>query len=415
MTTPLERYVYNTENPSTNFELARWYHDQSQTAAAITYYLRAADRTDDLILAYECLLHMADCFYKQSNRNYTVSCLYRHAVSILPQRPEAYFLWSRFDEWNKLYAESYTTSTLALNFCDFDLEPLSTDVGYPGKYGLIYEKAVSSYWWGKGMECRKLFRSLAENYWNEMDETHRASVEDNINRLGAGPESQIFTYYFQEDHSKLRFKFEDSEKLDRNCSQVYQDMFILSMLNGKKNGTYLEVGGGHPFVGNNTAILESHYGWKGVSLELKDEFVNEYRNVRKNPVLQENALTINYKQLLTEHFDTKEIDYLQLDVEPARHTFEVLLSIPFEEYKFAVITYEHDYYVDITKSYREKSRKYLSLLGYELIVNDISADGISNFEDWWVHPDLVDPEIVKIMKDTSDQIKKAKTYMLCNE
>ena len=51
-------------------------------------------------------------------------------------------------------------------------------------------------------------------------------------------------------------------------------------------------------------------------------------------------------------------------------------------------------------------------MGYELIVSDVSPDGISNFEDWWVHPDLVDPKIIEIMQDTSEKTKKAKTYML---
>jgi hypothetical protein len=184
------------------------------------------------------------------------------------------------------------------------------------------------------------------------------------------------------------------------------------MLNGKKNGTFLEVGGADPFNGNNSALLEKNFDWKGVSLEYDEKFIDNYRNNRSATLLHTDALTINYKKLLSENFDTKEIDYLQLDIEPARNTFEVLLAIPFDEYKFAVITYEHDYYVDVTKSYRDKSRRYLQMMGYELIVNDVSPDGISNFEDWWVHPDLVDPEIVKIMKDTSDKTKKAKTYML---
>jgi hypothetical protein len=51
-------------------------------------------------------------------------------------------------------------------------------------------------------------------------------------------------------------------------------------------------------------------------------------------------------------------------------------------------------------------------MGYELIVNDVSPDGISNFEDWWAHPDLVDPQIIQMMQDNSDKTKKAKDYIL---
>lgn len=405
-------YAMDTENPETNFALALEYKKIGHTASAITFFLRTADRTDDLNLAYECLLHVALCFHAQGNRDYTVQGLYQHAISVLPKRPEAYYLYSRYEEHKKQYATTYTLTNIALSTVDFDLPPLRTSVGYPGKYGIIFEKAVSSYWWGKGMECRGLFQQLVNEYWDVMDQAHKNSVEDNITRLGSGPESQSFTYYNKDNYESLRFKFTDSDKIQQNYSQVYQDMFILSMLNGKRNGTYVEVGGGTPFGGNNTALLEQNYDWKGVSLETNPDFVQEYRSLRKNPILQSDALTTNYKNLFEKHFDTKEIDYLQLDVEPAKNTFEVLLAIPFEEYKFAVITYEHDYYVDITKSYRSKSRRYLQLMGYELIVSDISPDGISNFEDWWVHPDLVDPNIIKIMKDVSEKTKKAKIYML---
>jgi hypothetical protein len=408
----LYAYANDTENPELNFNLALEYEKVGQTASAISFFLRTADRTQDLDLAYECFLRMASCFNAQNNRVYTVRGLYQQAIALLPKRPEAYFLYGRYLGWITQYAEAYTTLNIGLTIADFDSPKLKTDVEYPGKYGLIFEKAVSSYWWGKNMECRKLFHDLVDDYWDVMDDNYKNMVENNITRLGSGPESQAFTYYFKQDYNKLRLQFRDSEKIERNFSQVYQDMFILSMLNGKRYGTYLEVGGADPFLGNNTALLEQNYYWKGLSLENDEKFIDNYRSNRKNPILHTDALKLDYKKLLAENFDTNEIDYLQLDIEPARNTFEVLLSIPFEEYKFAVITYEHDYYVDVTKSYREKSRKYLKLMGYELIVNDVSPDGISNFEDWWVHPDLVDPEAIKIMKDCNKNTKKAKDYIL---
>lgn len=412
----LIEFSIDTENAQKNYNLAKWYENQGHTAPAHTYYLRAAERANDesKSLAYQALIRSSFCYRSQGSRDSSEKVLLENALTFLPQRPEAYYFLSLFYEKKKEWQNCYIYASLGLEFCQDDLEPLDLPE-FQGKYLLIFEKAVSSWWWGKGMEARKLLSLLVDEYWDQIDQTHRDAIEDNITRLGSGPESQAFYTYTKEDHSKLRFKFKDSEQINKNHSQVYQDIFILSMLNGKKNGTYLEIGGGHPFSGNNTAILESYYNWTGISFELKNEFVTDYLTSRKNPVLQEDALTINYRKFLNENYKTKEIDYLQLDIEPARNTFEVLLSIPFEEYKFAVITYEHDYYVDITKSYREKSRKYLSLMGYELIVNDISPDGISNFEDWWVHPDLVDKNIIEIMKDTSEQIKKAKSYILCNE
>jgi GR25 family glycosyltransferase involved in LPS biosynthesis len=37
--TLIEEYALNTENPEKNYDLAKWYHKQQQTAAAISYYL----------------------------------------------------------------------------------------------------------------------------------------------------------------------------------------------------------------------------------------------------------------------------------------------------------------------------------------------------------------------------------------
>jgi len=411
----LNEYISDVNDPILNFRLAIVYEHMGQTAAAISFFTRAAEKTEDKLLAYESLIKMGNCFSAQGKRVYSVKSCYSRAITILPTRPEAYYLLARSEEWEQNYYQAYTMASIALEICDFESEPLRTNVGYPAKYALIFEKSISAYWWGNNMECRKLLQNIVNDYWDELDDSHRSMVENNITRLGSGPESQAFTYYQKDEHDKLRFKFKDSKKIEKNYSQVYQDLFILSMLNGKKNGTYIEIGGGTPYLGNNTTLLEFNYGWTGFSLETNEQFVEEYRRERDNPIYSSNALAVNYKKLFEQHFDTKEIDYLQLDIEPAKNTFECLMAIPFDEYKFAVITYEHDYYVDVTKSYRDKSRRYLKMMGYELVVNDVSPDGISNFEDWWVHPDLVDPKILEIMRDTSEKTKKAKNYMLGKE
>jgi tetratricopeptide (TPR) repeat protein len=408
----LNKYSLDVENAQYNFELAVEYEDIGQTAAATSFYLRAAELSDNKELSYSCLLRMGNCFERQGSREQTVKGLYQQAISILPTRPEAYYLLSIIQRKQSLYHESYTNAQLALSICDFNLERLKYDVGYPGKYGLIYEKAVSSWWWGKNQESRDLFHHLVDNYWEQMDEGHKQSVESNITSIGAGPESQIFHTYTKDDYNKLRFKFKDSEKIERNYSQVYQDMFVLSMTNGKRNGTFLEIGGADPFKGSNSALLEIDYDWTGVSIEYDEKFVDNYRSNRKCKLLHTNALEVDYLKLLEENYNSNVIDYLQLDIEPAKNTFECMLKIPFDKYKFAVITYEHDYYVDVTRSYRQKSRDFLTSKGYKLIANDISGDGKSNFEDWWVHPELVDVDIISKMISITDEIKNAKEYIL---
>jgi len=399
----------DTENAEKNYNLAKWYENWGHTAPAHTYYLRAAERAEDDNLAYQALIRASFCYKSQGSRDGTEKVLLENALNLLPQRPEAYYFLSLLYERKTEWQNSYTYANLGLQQNDCESLDLPE---FHGKYLLIFQKAVAAWWWGKGMESRKLFHSLVDNHWNEMDETHKKSVEDNVTRLGSGPESQAFHTYTKEEHSNLRFKFENSSTIERNYSQIYQDMFILSMLNGKKNGTFLEIGGADPFKGNNTALLEKTFGWTGVSIEYDEKFIQNYRNCRTAKLLHDNALTVDYDEILSTNFSSNVIDYLQLDIEPARNTYECMLKIPFDKYKFAVITYEHDYYVDVTRSFREKSREFLRSKGYVLVANDLSPDGKSNFEDWWVHPDLVDESILSKMTSISDQTQHAKEYIL---
>ena len=42
------------------------------------------------------------------------------------------------------------------------------------------------------------------------------------------------------------------------------------------------------------------------------------------------------------------------------------------------------------------------MFGYQLVVSNVSVDDKSPFEDWWVHPDLVDNEIIQKLKSHKD-------------
>ena len=407
-------FATDTENPEKNYNLAEWYDNQGHNASAHTYYLRAAERAEDKLLAYTSLLRASISCRKQSTREVTEKSLIHSALSILPERPEAYYflclMYGKKQEWDQVY----TYSILGLNCYDKEIESINIP-DYGGKYLLVYQKAISSWWWGKMKESRDLFYSLVDEYWNDMNSEYRALVENEIMHIGLGPNSQSAVYYDKSKFNQLRFKFDNSDIIEKNYSQVLQDIFVLSVLDGKNNGTFLEIGGAKPFDRNNTALLEEKFNWRGVSIELDETFVKEYTKERpETKVLNQNALDINYEKLLNENFQETTIDYLQLDIEPARNTYECMLKIPFDKYKFAVITYEHDYYIDVTRSYRQKSRDFLKSKGYVLVVNDISPDGISSFEDWWVHPDLVDEKIINIMKDKNEDTKNVEDYIFCN-
>lgn len=410
----LNDYILNPENPEKNFNLAIKYKELGQTAAAISFFLRCADRSNNnLDLAYESLIHVGECFDTQGNRFEHVRCMYKHAISIIPSRPEAYYKLANFQNWHQQYQDSYTLCKQALDICDFSLPNFKSKIKYPGKWGLIYERAVAEWNWGKGQQCRKSYRELFKNYWDEVDDWHKQRIQERITSLGSGPAEIAIKPYYNTDLTKFRYKFPGIENVQKNYSQCFQDMFVLSITNGKSNGTYLEVGSGDAFHCNNTFLLEQKFGWKGYGIEWNQNLADTHRVHRSNEVICADALNLNYEKFLNEKYDSNVIDYLQLDVEPAPNTYEILLKIPFDKYKFRVITYEHDHYVDVTRECREKSRKYLKSKGYKLLVSNIAPHDDCPYEDWWVHPELVDPNIIKYFESEEREIKRCDQFMLC--
>jgi len=225
--------------------------------------------------------------------------------------------------------------------------------------------------------------------------------------------------YNKSKFENLLFKFDGSESIETNYSQSYQDMFVLSVLNGKKNGTYLEVGAYDGVFINNTYLLEKKFGWKGLSIDIDQSSEQSFRKSgRENDILIQNALDIDYLDLLTKKNFPSRIDYLQIDIEPQINTLECLKKIPFDKFKFSVITYETDYYdpsVSREESHkvREESRKILESNGYELLVGNIC--NISNndpFEDWYVDPTVIDPEILNLFRGSREYNDTAENYML---
>lgn len=407
----LNTYIADPSDFDNNFNLGLYYEDIGQTASALSYYLRAAERTENYDLRYECLLRSSICFTKQGSRNFTVKGLLQNAITTCPERPEAYYLLSVFHQnenkdgcWNDSYLIASIGDSISQNKM---FPPLITNVTYPGNYALRLQKAVSGWWCGVCEESRTIFKDLLANY--PIDDKYKRLCFNNLQRID---QSHKFINYTKSEYGNLRYKFEGSENIDRNYSEAYQDFFVLTMLNGKKGGTYLEIGSADPFYGNNTALLELDYNWNGISLDINEEFVNSFTQSRSNKVLLQDALEVDYHQLLSGLSETNKIDYLQIDCDPPEVTFNILKRIPFDQYKFAVITFEHDFYCDQSESIKYKSREYLISKGYELVISNISANDWRDYEDWWVHPDLVDRNIIDMIKSTNNSIKKAEQIIL---
>lgn len=199
--------------------------------------------------------------------------------------------------------------------------------------------------------------------------------------------------YFKSDYESLKFKFLESENIENNYSQSMQDMFVLSILNGKKNGVYVEIGADKPRVINNSYLLESQYDWTGVSFEIESDKVEYFNSIRKNECICADATKFDYKNLFDEREYPKQIDYLQLDCDPPQITLECLKKLPLEDYRFSVITFETDLYAggqEVQKEHWEM----LSSLGYQRVVKNVKNEG-NPYEDWWIDPLVIDEDVWK--------------------
>jgi len=170
-------------------------------------------------------------------------------------------------------------------------------------------------------------------------------------------------------------------------SQAGQDLFVVDMMGSKKNRTYIEVGSSHPFESNNTYLLESNYNWNGFSLDNDEILCKEFNQNRNNVSIFADAITFDYKNYLTDNSFPERIDYLSLDIVPAKSTFQALKALPFDDYRFSVITYEHEYYLSGSE-FMERSRAFLEARGYKLVAANVNCYG-RDFEDWWIDESFV--------------------------
>lgn len=168
-------------NPEKNFWIAVEYEKLGQTAAAVSFYLRAAEYgvdTDPLIV-YSSLLRISICMNGQKDRNHTVTNVLLQAMAYLPKRPEAYFLYSRFNERSQNWQECYTFAELGIKVSDIN-DVLPIDVEYPGMYGLEFEKAVSGWWIGRREQSKNIFVNLLSQ---DISEEYRNAIIYNLSKI----------------------------------------------------------------------------------------------------------------------------------------------------------------------------------------------------------------------------------------
>jgi hypothetical protein len=167
----------------------------------------------------------------------------------------------------------------------------------------------------------------------------------------------------------------------------------MNMLSWKTNGFYLEIGAAFPYTISNTYTLEKQYGWKGVSVEISQDLCDKFNLERSNFCHCLDATTADYSKLLKSSKAPKRIDYLQLDIEPAPNTLQALKQMPLNDYRFSVITFEHDLYSDPSNAaVKQEAFDILTAAGYQMVVSNVCNSG-SPYEDWYVDPLVVDESV----------------------
>jgi len=78
-----------------------------------------------------------------------------------------------------------------------------------------------------------------------------------------------------------------------------------------------------------------------------------------------------------------------------------------DKHKFATITFEHDIYSTNYLNTRLESREILKNRGYVRVFSDINNKGSNPYEDWYIHPDLVDNELVNTLIKKNEQKYKS--------
>lgn len=188
----------------------------------------------------------------------------------------------------------------------------------------------------------------------------------------------------------INFKilFDGSSNIKEFYSQSGQDIFILSALNGKKNGKFLDIGASWPKQINNTFLLENSFNWDGVLIEIDTEMAQQCMKERKSKVICGDATKVNYNEIFEELGGY--VDYISLDID-GQPTMDVLNSLPLNGENVGVITFEHDSY-RVGDKIKNESRKIFDKYGFIRVCEDV-ANNNNIYEDWYVSSKIYDEKL----------------------
>jgi hypothetical protein len=192
----------------------------------------------------------------------------------------------------------------------------------------------------------------------------------------------------------------------KSNSQIFQDLFVLYYTKSKKNGFFIEIGGGNGFDLSNTYLLEKKFKWTGIICEPNKVLQKNISNLRSAKLIKEpitrrclkninfyenidpyqssiikinnfkevvkiNSLSLNY--LLKDFKNNKAIDYISIDTEG--NEVEILRNFNFKKFKVKIFTIEHNF----NKINRKKILRIMKKNKYKRVHQNISY-----MDDWYI-------------------------------
>ena len=339
--TELERllitYANDTEDSKINFLIGLWYEREGHTAPALSYFLRSAERSDDINFQYLSLIKCYFCYERQGTRDNTAKSILLQAISILPRRPEAYYLACKFHEKRNQWSDCYAYACQALEVCEFNLEELECDVEYPGKYGLFFGKAISAYWWGKGDEARETFNYILDNY--DLPYKDKKLIHDNIIRIG-GEIKNTIDNIFNDDFDWANLTYSDIVTIKREIRDENVYGFWKEV---KQNDIVMDIGASvGPFVASilnkNPQKVYCVEPSKNLLKTLSKNCSEYLLNAKQNPLIyinkaisdeslekvnifggEDNFETTSFKQIISD-YQIERINFLKIDCEGGEYS-----------------------------------------------------------------------------------------------
>jgi len=172
-----------------------------------------------------------------------------------------------------------------------------------------------------------------------------------------------------------------------------QDLFAY-ICNDCEPGFWIDMGARdfkppYDYGANNTYGLYKA-GWKGISFDLANHAASYPSDVKFFNVDCTNQEKID--KIFQENEDDipEIINYLSIDMD--KNSYAGLKTIDLNKYKFVCMTVEHCAKLYGEERNKIKERELLLDYGYEIVVP------WNNFEDWYIHPDLVDKTRLEPLK-----------------